>query len=165
MPDLTTAFEITRGSNGIWSELWWRLAIGIVALLIGVVGLRRRWRQRGSWFTWLPPLLVTAWSFAWIVMHDFPGGFRHVSALTDAYQKGQYDVVEGDVVVLHRQPVSGHTKGDVIRVGGTTFEIDHFLATPAYHDTIAHGGVLKDGVRARIYHRDGAILRVDVQKK
>ena len=48
-------------------------------------------------------------------------------------------------------------------VGAKTFVVDYFLATPAYRDTIAHGGVLKPGVHARIHHREGEILRVDVK--
>ncbi len=66
--------------------------------------------------------------------------------------------------MVHQQPATGHTKGDIIAVNGAEFEVNYFLATPAYRNTISHGGVLRGGVYARIYHVNGAILRVDIRK-
>ena len=79
--------------------------------------------------------------------------------------------------MLHEQPATGHTKGDIITVNGKQFEVNYFHLTPAYHNTLAHGGVLGGSVYARIYYcnnpRDlsrvpggssGEILRVDIRK-
>jgi hypothetical protein len=88
----------------------------------------------------------------------------HIEGLVEAYKKQHYQIVEGEVKVLHQQPVTGRSKGDVIVVNGAQFEGNYFLVTPAYRDTIAHGGVLKNGVYTRIYHHDGQILRVDIRK-
>jgi hypothetical protein len=81
-----------------------------------------------------------------------------------AYRDKRYEVVEGPVQVLHQQPASGHTKGDVIRVNGKEFEVNYFYATPAYHKTIVHNGVLNAGTYARVYYYDGEILRVDIRR-
>ena len=164
MPDFTTAFEISRGSNGVWSELMFRLAIGLGAFVVGIFGVARAWRRRSSWRDWIFPLFTLAWSCGWIVLHDFGRGFGHVNGLLDAYRQQRYDVAEGDVKVLHRQPSTGHSKGDIVRIGDAQLEVNYFYATPAYRNTIAHGGVLDEGVHARVYHRDGEILRVDVRK-
>jgi hypothetical protein len=165
MPDFVTAFEISRGSNGVWSDTLWRLAIGISALLVGVIAIAFKSRKKGARpKDWVMPLFLTAWSLLWLFMHDFPNTFGYVNSLLDAYEKGQYQVVEGEVRVLHQQPATGHTKGDVITVNGTEFEVNYFRATPAYRNTISHGGVLRAGVYARIYHVNGEILRLDIRK-
>jgi hypothetical protein len=44
------------------------------------------------------------------------------------------------------------------------FEVNYFLATPAYCKTLAHGGALSAGTYARIYYSDSEILRVDIRK-
>jgi hypothetical protein len=107
---------------------------------------------------------MIGWSALWLFMHDFPSTFRHIEGLVDAYKKQRYEVVEGEVKVLHEQSVTGHSRGDVIVVNGTRFEVNHFLMAPAYRDTIAHGGASKNAVYTRIYHHDGQILRVDIRK-
>jgi hypothetical protein len=163
--EFVTAFEITRGSNGTWSDMLWRLATGVSALSIGLIGLIRAWRHRNSWRDYVWSLATIAWACAWILLHNFSHVFGHVNGLVDAYKQQRYEIAEGDVKVLHSQPATGHTKGDVIRVGGAQFEINYFYATPAYHNTIAHGGVLKESTRVRLYHYNGEILRVDVEKQ
>jgi len=90
--------------------------------------------------------------------------FGHINGLVRAYRHGQYQVVEGQVQVLHEQPATGHTKGDIITVNGKQFEVNYFYFTPAYRNTLAHEGVLGSGVYARIYYHNGEILRVDVCK-
>ena len=99
-----------------------------------------------------------------LYLHNFPHVFGHINNLVTAYQEGQYQVVEGQVQVLHQQPVTGHTKGDIITVNEKQFEVNYFYATPAYRNTLAHGGVLGSGVYARLYYHNGEILRVDIRK-
>jgi hypothetical protein len=163
--DFVTVFEISRGSNGIWSDTLWRLVIGISALLGGVTLLGLKWRTKGARpKDWAMPLFLTAWSLLWLFMHDFPATFGHINGLLEAYEKGRYQVVEGEVRVVHQQPATGHTKGDIVAVDGAEFEVNYFLATLAYRNTIAHGGALRAGAYARVYHVNGEILRLDIRK-
>lgn len=164
MSDFVTVFEISRHSNGVWSDTVFRLLIGVVALISGVRGFLHWAKKNSRSSDWLFSLLTVAWSVSWLYLHDFPREFAYINSLVDAYEQKQYQVVEGEVHVLHQQPATGHSRGDIIVVNGVQFEVDYFFATPAYHNTIAHGGVLKDGVCARIYYSDGAILRVDIRK-
>ena len=133
-----------------------RLRVG-ATLLVAATAVEPA--DRGPW-----PLVTLAWGGLWIVIHDFPRGFAHVDDLVDAYRHQRYAIAEGDVKVLHAQPRTGHTKGDIVRIGDAELQINYFHATPAYRDTIAHGGVLKDGTHARVYHYHGEILRIDVGK-
>src|SRR4051812_15759989 len=161
MNDFVTVFEINRWSNGLLADELFRLAIGLVALVSGIGGAVHLVRKR-SFKELLAPIFLTAWGVFWLTLHDFPRMYGQIANLADAYESGRYEVVEGDVTVLREQPAHGHTSGDRIVVGGKPFEVDYYLATPAYHDTIAHGGVLKAGVHARISHVDGNIVRVEV---
>ena len=164
MSDFVTVFEITRNSNGLFGDEVFRLIIGVVALtgsLWALVRNRRREKRRRDY---IGPIFILVWSLIWIYMHLLPNVFGHINRLVNAYHDKQYEIVEGPVEVLHQQPKTGHTKGDVIRVNGKEFVVDYFYATPAYHNTIAHKGALNAGTYARIYYSNGEILRVDVRK-
>jgi len=161
--DFVTVFEIAKGSNGVFAEEAFRLLIGIAALTGGVTALIFTWRNK-EWKSLLAPVFVTAWAVFWLYLHNFPFVVGHISTLVRAYRDGRYQVVEGQVQVLHEQPATGHTKGDIIRVNGKEFEVNYFYATPAYRNTLAHGGVLGSGVYARLYYYNGEIVRVDIRK-
>jgi hypothetical protein len=161
--DFVTVFEIARGTNGIFADGCLRMFIGLVALVGGVTALILKCRNNRS-NHWLAPVFAIAWALYWLYLHNFPQLFGHINGLVRAYRTGQYQVVEGQVQVLHEQPATGHTKGDIITVNGKQFEVNYFYATPAYRNTLAHGGVLGSGVYARIYYYNGEILRVDIRK-
>lgn len=84
--------------------------------------------------------------------------------LVNHYKNGDYEIAEGEVLVLHQQRQGGHDKGDKVLIDGTKFVIDYFTPTNAYNQTIAYGGVLHNGVQAKLYHHDGKILRIDILK-
>ena len=161
--DFTTVFEIARDSNGVFADACFRLLIGIGALIGGITALVFNWKNNGL-KSWIATVFAIVWSLFWIYLHNFPHVFGHINSLVRAYHEGQYQVVEGQVQVLHEQPVTGHTKGDIILVDGKQFEVNYFYATPAYRNTLAHSGVLGAGVYARIFYHNGEILRVDIRK-
>lgn len=163
MPEFTTVFEITRNSNGIFGDEVFRLLIGFVALMGAVWSLVRNQRRERSAKDYITPVFVLIWSVIWISMHLLPNVFGHVNKLLSAYRDKRYEIVEGPVEVLWQQPYNGHSQGDRIRVNGKEFVVNYFYATPAYHNTIAHKGVLAQGTYARLYYYDGEILRVDVR--
>ena len=164
MPEFTTVFEITRNSNGIFGEEVFRLLIGVAALIGSLSLLVRNVRGSKGVKDYVGPVFVLIWSVIWISMHLLPNVFGHVSKLMSAYRDKRYEIVEGPVQVLWQQPYTGHSKGDVIRVNGKEFVVNYFYATPAYHNTIAHKGVLTQGAYARLYYFEGEILRVDIRR-
>ena len=165
MPDFVTVFEVTRNSNGIFAGTIFRLLIGVAAL-IGALRVLVRNRQRESRRRdYIGPIFVLVWSLFWLYLHNFPHVFGHINGLVNAYREKQYQVVEGEVQVLHQQPATGHTKGDVVAVNGQQFEVNYFYATPAYRNTLAHKGALTAGTYARIYSYNGEILRIDIRKQ
>ena len=166
MTDFVTVFEIDRWSNGLLADELFRLSVGVTGLIGGLAGVVYVWRKRAvPRRNLIPALFLTAWAIVWLVMHDFPQMFQRIDHLTDAYEKGRYEVSEGVVAVLRQQPKHGHSSGDRIVVGGKPFEVDYFHATPAYRQTIAHGGALQAGRYARLSHVDGQIVRVEIRKQ
>ena len=162
--DFVTVFEIARGSNGVLADEIFRLLVGVGALIGGVTALIVNWRNKRRLTSWIGPVFITSWALFWLYLHSFPFVLGHFNSLVSAYRHGQYQVVEGQVQVLQEQPATGHTKGDIITVNGKQFEVNYFYLTPAYRNTIAHGGVLNSGVYTRIYYHNGEILRVDIRK-
>jgi len=135
-----------------------------VALIGALRVLVRNRRRESSRRDYIGPIFVLVWSLGWIYLHNFPHQFGHINRLVNAYQQKQYEIVEGPVQVLHQQPNTGHSKGDIVELNGKQFEVSYFYATPAYNKTLAHGGVLGDAMYARIYYFNGEILRVDIRK-
>ncbi len=164
MPDFVTVFEITRNSNGIFAGAVFRLLIGVAALIGAVRVLVRNRRRESSRRDYIGPIFLLVWSLFWIYLHNFPHVFGHIDRLMSAYRQKQYQIVEGPVQILHQQPATGHSKGDIVAVNGQQFEVNYFYATPAYHNTLAHGGVLGAGVYARIYYYNGEIVRIDIRR-
>ena len=164
MNEFVTVFEIARNSNGVFAGAVFRLLIGVVALIGALRSLVRNRRRESSRRDYIGPIFILVWSLFWIYLHNFPHQFGHIDRLVNAYQQKQYEIVEGPVQVLHQQPATGHSKGDVVRVNGKELEVNYFLATPAYRITIAHHGVLGQGAYARLYYYNGEILRIDLRK-
>ena len=142
-----------------------RLLIGVACLIGGLFVVARKWRRGDGAASRIAPLFLIVWSLAWLYLHDFPHVFGHINKLLNGYEEKKYQVVEGLVEVLHQQPATGHAKGDIVVVNGKQFEVNYFYATPAYHNTLAHGGVLGRDVYARIYYYNGEILRIDIRER
>ena len=163
MSDFITVFEITWNSNGELAETTGRFVIGLAAVIGGLAVVIRRLRRGDNVTKIIATTFVILWGLGWLYLGQFHHGFGHVYELVNAYRQKQYETVEGAVQVVHQQPATGHTKGDVIRVNGKEFEVNYFYATPAYRKTISHQGSLNGGTYARLYYYDGEILRVDVR--
>jgi hypothetical protein len=159
--DYTTVFQISLNSNGEFADLVFRLIVGLAAIVGGIVvlvfGPKKNKKYKGL------SVLLLSWGIGWSALHNFPHWYDNLSGLLSAYENGRYEVVEGPVKVLRRQPAGGHSAGDLVEVNGIQFEVNYFLGTSAYRTTISHGGVLIDGAYARIFHNDGKILRVDLR--
>ena len=167
MTGFVTVFEINRWSNGLLADALFRLFVGVAVLVGGLVGAIRIWRRPyGQSRSGLAPcLFAILWAVFWLVLHNFPRMYGRIDALTDAYEHKRYEVVEGVVTVLNEQPEHGHSSGDRIAVGGKTFEVSYFSATPAYRQTIAHGGALQNGAYARVGYVGGDIVRIEIRKR
>ena len=165
MNELHTVFDITVGSNGIGDDAWFRMAIGIGAAIAGIVWLMRVWRMHAGSRKMFNAVSLIGFGAIWLIL-TLPL-WNLATSDTDRppliLLSGQSEVTEGAVHVTHMQPLHGHAAGDKIIVGDRQFEINYFMVTPGYRQTIAHGGALREGVYARLHHYDGVIIKVEVR--
>jgi hypothetical protein len=165
MNELYTVFDITVGSNGIGGDAWFRMAIGTGTAIAGMVWLVRVCRMQAGWRQMFNAVSLIGFGAIWLIV-TLPLWDLATSAtdrLLLIQLSGQSEVTEGAVHVTHMQPLHGHAAGDKIIVGDTQFEINYFMLTPGYRQTIAHGGALREGVYARLHHYDGVIIKVEVR--
>lgn len=171
MVEYITIFEISRK----WTDYF--IVLSVICAIIGlslaavlIIYVLKNWK---NWQTDKKPrkeiifliffILIwgLGWSFGSFVIYS---NIRFGNELTGAYYSDNYEIIEGIVEVLHQQPKSGHDSGDLIRINHKEIEFSYFGSTPAYHQTISHGGVLENGVYVRLYLYKGNILRIDVSK-
>ncbi len=79
-----------------------------------------------------------------------------------SFQSQDFEIVRGKIDVLRTQPKEGHAPGDLIKIGTREIEIDYYVNSSCYHQTISNGGVLNSGKYVTLYISDGCILKVDV---
>jgi hypothetical protein len=165
MNELHTVFDITVGSNGVGSDAWFRMAIGIGASIAGMVWLVCAWQMRAGWRQMFNSVFLIGFGAIWLMvtLPLWNVARSDTDRLLLIQLSGQSEVSEGTVHVTHMQPLHGHADGDKIIVGGRQFEINYFMVTPGYRQTIAHGGALREGMYARLHHYEGVIIKVEVR--
>jgi hypothetical protein len=165
MDELHTVFDITVGSNGIGGDAWFRMAIGIAAAIAGMVWLVRVWRMQAGWRHMFNAVSLIGFGAIWLIvtLPLWNLATSHTDRLLLIQLSGHSEVTEGAVHVTHMQPLHGHAAGDKIIVGDRQFEINYFMVTPGYRQTIAQGGALREGVYARLHRYDGVIIKVEVR--
>ena len=136
---------------------------GAISFLSGVGILIARMRGKMLHLKrYVGPFFVV-FGIAWLSMTPTTLSYwEHIETLENKYASKNYNITEGVVRVLRTQPESGHAPGDLIEVGGKKFEINYFKMSPGYKLTLSHNGYLAEGIKARIYHVDNIILRIDI---
>ena len=171
MNDYITVFEIAAGSTGSpWLSKHAYVIIGMVFLGVGLVAIAGllcipRFRRFPLTLDLLAPGFLVISGLVWLSFAPaFFSSYRLADDLYQAYEHQDYEIEEGTVEVLRTQPHEGHAPGDLVRIDGMEFEISFFLMTAAYRQTVSHGGALREGAQARVFHKNGRILRVDIRK-
>lgn len=159
MSEFSTVFEVTAG--GLRADAVGHIVLVLMLLGGGAFGLIRAKRifeevpvstKRGF------SLILVAAGLMWLLVH------MNLFAFAFSDIDGRCETVEGPVAVKGMQPFHGHAAGDRIAIGGRDFEVNYFLVTVGYKETIAHGGALHAGAYARVRHCDGVILKVEIRK-
>ncbi len=168
MGEFRKVFEISPVVSEIQSKMLFQLIISIVILAFGIIWMIRIFLKKQSWTykSTFGPLFCVFCGAIWLslTISSLSGSKNEQEPLRESYERGDYEVVEGIVKVHRVQPKSGNVPGDLVSVGGKQFEINYYLKTQAYHQTIEHGGVLQNGIYARVYYKGNDILRVDTME-
>jgi len=162
----TTIFTVHDGFWRVVMKAALFIGVGVVGSVVSVIwilALRTpRWsaskHRFAAWF-----LLV--WGLLWLALATFAfsHNLRWSYSFVRAYNSGAARMAEGRVHVLREQPADGHAPGDLVDIAGARLEVNYFVVTPAYTQTIAHGGALREGAQVRVWHHRGSILRVDIR--
>lgn len=141
----------------------------VIILILGGVVASIKMRDRAPFLRIMPvfiPILVFGVPI-WISMA------RGRATLIGLYQDGRCAPVEGIVHVETRQEAAPNS-ADRITISGVPLLINHFEFGAHYRDSLAYGGVLDEGVEARVWHcppgslfqgsSTGPIVRVDLKK-
>jgi hypothetical protein len=153
-------------------QVFIRLLVGCIVLVVGIYFFRKTTREN----KWSPkifkPVFLLFFAIVWIGLHGLILSTQVISylELRNIYNNHLYSVVEGKVHVVHEEPSFGHDKGDVILIDGKEFEFSSYDDSYGYHQTISHGGILKEGVYSRLtycedpspYITNNIILRVEL---
>ena len=163
--DWKTLFVVYEGFTHVLLEASLWLTAGL-AMVIGGILYRRRsnlTREQGDERNAGPTVLI-AFGILWLsfCVLGFGLALGLGLRLLIVYGSGEAEITEGVVRVLHEQPAGGGTEGDILEINGVQVEVDRLLLSPAYGRTIVFGGVLREGVYARVYHWQGRIVRIDV---
>ncbi len=168
MNDFTTVFVIPKEFDV--SPIVLSIAsLVLITICVADIILRKKGRKGLiPWPTWtLPPTFGIVVGSILLMVYScvLVASALQTNRLLSAYNQGKYKIAEGIVDVSHMQRHGGGGRGDIVRIGSEEFEIDYTSPTPGYTLTISHGGVLKDGVYARVYHHQGIIMRIDIRKR
>ncbi len=72
--------------------------------------------------------------------------------------------IEGVVSLVRPQPRGIRAPAELIRLNGQMISLEHNSMESGYHGTVAYGGILKDGVRAKILLHCDRIIRIEMYK-
>jgi hypothetical protein len=137
---------------------WWFPAAGVVIMVIGasslLIGKPQKSTHRGAVYALIA--LSTLWTLLvlYSTLHEY-------LVLHQAYRKGQYSVVEGQVENFHPMPAEGH-QDECFSVKYKTFCYSDFVLTAGFNNTASHGGPIRAGLAVRVAYVGDHILRLEV---
>jgi hypothetical protein len=133
-------------------------------VVIGLVGAPTAaafaWRKRD----WVMLVFTAGWGLFWnygILPASWTIYHEHERA-QEQLRSGGCEIVEGTVEQFHPMPYHGHAL-ESFTMNGVRFEYSDFDdSKPGFNHTESHGGPIHVGMRARIHHREGSILQIEV---
>jgi hypothetical protein len=152
-------FDVTSAGYKTWS-------FSLVGLVLAVVGgflvrYRDRLPMRG------PKVVVRAFPFVffgfailWTLL-AFGSTFTEYRSLRSAVRDGRVSIIEGTLSQFKPMPYTGHAM-ERFCVRATCFEYSDYVVTSGFNNTSSHGGPIREGLRVRIAHIRGTIVRLEV---
>jgi hypothetical protein len=156
-PEYVTVYQISKQSTD-----WSFVLAGSIPLIVGIViilGKRRfKWKQPH----WFLPIFACGFGLLWLCTAGLSVLHEDSLALT-AYQKGDFQFVEGIVTDFHPMPYEGHQE-ECFSVQDKRFCYSDYVIAPGFRNTASHGGPIRSGLPVRIAYSGNVILRLDIPK-
>ncbi len=153
--EYTTVYQITRRIPD-----WPFACVGLIPFTGGAVIIWGKRRFKWTKPHWLLPAFFCFFGILW----SATAGISTLSADWKefaAYQKGDYQTVEGVVYDFHPMPYEGH-QDECFSVQDQQFCYSDYEIAPGFNNATSHGGPIRSGLPVRIAYRDGRILRLDI---
>lgn len=157
MPQYVTVYQIAQTAPD-----WPFALIGLVPLIAGAVILWGKRRFKWTQPHWLFAIFCCLFGTLWISVVG-SSTLRANSDAFAAYQKGEYQIVEGVVTDFHPMPYEGHQE-ECFSVEEQRFCYSDYIIAPGFRNTASHGGPIRAGLQVRIAYLNGSILRLEVPK-
>ncbi|PKL92735.1 MAG: hypothetical protein CVV21_02980 [Candidatus Goldiibacteriota bacterium HGW-Goldbacteria-1] len=154
-----TIFDISNKSLGqILLDNWMPLVIPLVLFSAGIISFFLHKKNRKIFhFAYIGFTLF-------LMISAYYSLFNEYFNLKNALISGKCKVVEGIITDFKPMPYNGHQQEE-ITVQGVTFNFSDFSMTSSYRNTVSHGGLLKSGVKVRIYYSNPSkIAKVEIAK-
>jgi hypothetical protein len=120
--------------------------------------LRFGWKQPN----WFLPIFACGFGLLWLVTAGLSVVGGDSQAL-NAFQEGDYQLVEGNVTDFKPMPYEGHQE-KCFSVQGKRFCYSDYVIAPGFRNTTSHGGPIRAGLPVRIAYSGDAILRIEIPK-
>jgi len=166
-PHYVTVYQIAADQ----SDSFVTHAVKIVPTVFGVAALafsfvivagkmRFGWRQPH----WIIPIFLGVFGMLSLCILA-PRSLHQDSDTLQAYQKGDYQTVEGAVANFDPMPYEGH-KPECFSVQDKRFCYSDYVISPGFRNTASHGGPIRPGLKVRIAYRTAGrhteIMRLDI---
>lgn len=150
-------FDITKDARpddiaGGWFTAALLLAAGIVLFVVR--------RKLPAILRLLFPALVIAFGVLGVVGLLFRTAAQP-SELAAAYRAGKCEVVEGVVTQFHPMPAREHDSESFV-VAGKRFHYSDYSMTAGFHQSVQHGGPIREGLRVRIHRLGNDIAKLEI---
>jgi hypothetical protein len=161
-------YQVVYDIQQVWYPGWWIFAIGILCVLVGLGiiffadtkalnSIIARSTQQRLVIPGLVFLFGCVWIGAGIVNRSV---FENLRA---ADRDGSAEIIEG--VVEQYVLRSERRPKETFVVGNRYFAYSDYDSNRGFHQTRASGGPITEGLRVRITHVDGNIVRLEVAQK
>lgn len=160
--DYVAVFDVTDAGFKDWHASAFGLLFVVLGLLLlylkksGVVRTRSPLAEK--WFL----RLLIAFAVVW-TLFVFIASFSDYRRATTAMRDHHVPMIEGVVADFHPGRASGHGMESFI-VNNVKFAYSDYVGTAGFNTTATHGGPIRGGLRVRIWHLNGEILRLEIQK-
>jgi hypothetical protein len=157
--DYKVVFDVTQMGYKSWSPP----LLGLILLVVGTLLVRYRNRlpvQASSDFVRRFFFIMLGLA-SLLLLAAFGGTFWEYRSLCSAVRQGRVSVVEGEVSQF--RPESHTVKApERFCVRDTCFEYSEYGMTPGFNHTSSRGGPIREGLRVRVTHVRGTIVRLEV---
>jgi hypothetical protein len=144
-------------------KTWGFSLVGLALAIVGafLVRYRAHLSMRGPRvFARAFPFVFFGFATLWTLV-TFGSTFAEYWSLRSAVRDGRVSMIEGTVKQFKPMPYTGHAR-ERFCVQDTCFEYSDFIVTSGFNNTSSHGGPIREGLRVRVTHVRGTIVRLEL---